>query len=197
MGNEQSLRTTLNELASLPAGWLGGEAGHTISERAIDRGGDVIDTMTPSWRSTATVFPTEHGGVQFYWPHTPNQLSIEVEPSGALYIHACGTRTAFRSAVIPADTALTDQLAAWFVINPTDELLSAVETITSVEELDTLPDWTVIYAAHAQHLTCQRDGYDEDRSWFATGDGYPVSRKELASAMPFRILHLPDSEDQP
>lgn len=74
------------------------------------------------------------------------------------------------------------------------ERLTAARMVGTVAELDALPDWTIIFAARAENLVCQRDGYDEDRSWFATGDGFPVSRKELANAMPFRILHL-GSED--
>ncbi len=31
---------------------------------------------------TGSVFPTEQGGVRFYWPLAENQLTIEVEPRG-------------------------------------------------------------------------------------------------------------------
>ncbi|MFD4181980.1 hypothetical protein, partial [Rhodococcus sp. NPDC058514] len=104
------------ELAFLEEGWLDGEAGQAISTQVINRSVEVIDAMTNLGNVTRSVFPTEEGGVRFYWPDTENQLSIEVEPSCALYVHtadvAAGT---FQDAAVPENADLTDRLATWLI----------------------------------------------------------------------------------
>lgn len=110
----QALHTVLDELANLQPGGVDGDAGPRISEHALDRSRDLINAIPEPGRATAAVFPAEHGGVQFYWPDSTNQLSIDIDPSGALYIHAVDTAAAtFQTATIPADTALTDHLTPW------------------------------------------------------------------------------------
>ena len=66
---------------------------------------------------TRSVFPTKEGGVRFYWPETENQLSIEVEPSGALYVHAADVKAGtFQDATVPEGVAnLADRLATWLI----------------------------------------------------------------------------------
>ncbi|WP_063023709.1 hypothetical protein [Nocardia niwae] len=52
------------------------------------------------------VYATEDGGLCFYWPDTANQLSIEAEPDGALYIHVADVNVGTFSAIsVPAVVA--------------------------------------------------------------------------------------------
>ncbi|MFD4266873.1 type I restriction endonuclease subunit R [Rhodococcus sp. NPDC058481] len=112
----RTARKALGALAFLEEGWLDGEAGQAISTQVINRSVEVIDAMTNLGNVTRSVFPTEEGGVRFYWPDTENQLSIEVEPSCALYVHtadvAAGT---FQDAAVPENADLTDRLATWLI----------------------------------------------------------------------------------
>jgi type I restriction enzyme R subunit len=112
----RTARMALGALASLEEGWVDGDAGQSISTLVISRGAQVIDIMADLGNVTRSVFPTEEGGVRFYWPRAEKQLTIEVEPSGALYIHtadvAAGT---FQDEAVPTDADLTDRLAAWLV----------------------------------------------------------------------------------
>jgi type I restriction enzyme, R subunit len=109
-------RMVLGALASLEEGWVDGDTGEAISIEVISRGAQVIDVMEDLGNVTRSVFPTEPGGVRFYWPNTENQLTIEVEPTGALYIHtadvAAGT---FQDEAVPKDADLTERLATWLV----------------------------------------------------------------------------------
>ncbi|MET4164317.1 MULTISPECIES: hypothetical protein [Gordonia] len=107
----------LEALASLEEGWLDGDAGDAISAEVIDRGREVIKAMRNLGNITRSVFPTEEGGVRFYWPETENQLSIEVEPSGALYVHTADVEAGtFQDATVPEGAAnLTDRLATWLI----------------------------------------------------------------------------------
>ncbi|PTR24203.1 type I restriction enzyme R subunit [Rhodococcus sp. OK519] len=118
----RTARKVLGALASLEDGWFDGDAGEAISTLVISRGAEVIDAMTDLGNVTKSIFPTEEGGVRFYWPDAENQLSIEVEPSGALYIHtadvAAGT---FQDAAVPRDADITDRLATWLAEDDADE----------------------------------------------------------------------------
>ncbi|CCQ13373.1 MULTISPECIES: type I restriction endonuclease subunit R [Nocardiaceae] len=106
----------LGALAFLEEGWVDGDAGEIISREVISRSSQVIDVMADLGNVPGSVFPTEQGGVRFYWPHAGNQLTIEVEPSGALYIHtadvAAGT---FQDETVPKDADLGERLSTWLV----------------------------------------------------------------------------------
>lgn len=108
-------RTSLETLAELATGWVDGESGEPTTPTALARGRAVIEAMIALNNITRTVAPTEEGGVTFFWPEAENQLSIEVEPTGALYIHttdlAAGT---FSDGLVPAgDDNLIDALDSW------------------------------------------------------------------------------------
>lgn len=64
---------------------------------------------------TRTIFPTEEGGIRFYWPEAENQLTIDVEPSGSLYVHAADVEAGtFDEATISADNPdLPSALDSW------------------------------------------------------------------------------------
>lgn len=84
----RAVRESLDALADLEEGWMDGESGLPISPEAIKGGHTLIQAMiTLGSDITRIVYPTEGGGVLFYWPESENQLTIEVEPNGALYIH--------------------------------------------------------------------------------------------------------------
>lgn len=108
-------RVSLDALIDLAEGWVDGESGEPISASVIERGRAVIDAMIALSNITRTVSPTEEGGVTFFWPEAENQLSIEVGPGGALYIHttdlSAGT---FTDGKISADVDdLADALDSW------------------------------------------------------------------------------------
>lgn len=113
----RAARAKLESLGDLEAGWLDGENGSTISRIVIERGHAVIDAIITHSSITRTISPTDDGGVSFFWPDMENQLSIEVEPSGALYIHTvdllAGT---FSDRRISADILnLVETLDPWLV----------------------------------------------------------------------------------
>lgn len=118
----RTARKALGALAFLEDGWLDGEAGQAISTQVINRSVEVIDAMTNLGNVTKSVFPTEEGGVRFYWPDAVNQLSIEVETSGALYVHTADVAAgSYQDAVVPGGADLSDRLAAWLVENDADD----------------------------------------------------------------------------
>ncbi|RMB75641.1 hypothetical protein AYK61_02570 [Rhodococcus sp. SBT000017] len=108
-------REALTALADLDEGWMDGEAGEPISDSVIQRGQMVIESMLALGNLTSTVFPTEEGGIRFYWSGNENQLSIEVEPDGAIYVHTADTDAGtFNDETIPAEVSeLTDALDSW------------------------------------------------------------------------------------
>ncbi|MFD4460538.1 hypothetical protein [Nocardia sp. NPDC058480] len=109
------IRQLVGSLAALETGWIDGELGEPISPEVIDRSHAVIDAMIALGNITRTVFPTEEGGVRFYWPDAENQLSIEVEPHVALYIHTTdpSAGTFADESVPPDETNLIDRLDSW------------------------------------------------------------------------------------
>lgn len=110
----RAVRESLAVLAALEEGWLDGDAGQAISNLALIRAHAVINEMATLRNVTKSLFPTEEGGLRFYWPDTENQLSIEVEPSGALYIHTADlVAGTFQEEVVHEGVALNDRLARW------------------------------------------------------------------------------------
>ncbi|MDP0399214.1 MULTISPECIES: hypothetical protein [Tsukamurella] len=98
----RAARAAVDALADLDEGWLDGESGEPVAAAVIERGRAVIDAMISLSNITRAAFPTEAGGIRFFWPEAENQLSIEVEPSGALYVHATDR---------PAGTFSEDEIA--------------------------------------------------------------------------------------
>nr|WP_218681194.1 hypothetical protein [Rhodococcus qingshengii] len=108
-------RAALDALAELDEGWVDGESGDSIAASVIERGHAVIDAMITLSNITRTVAPTEDGGVSFFWHEAENQLSIEVEPSGDLYVHTTDLRAGtFTEGKVLADVAdLVEVLDSW------------------------------------------------------------------------------------
>ncbi|WP_156354141.1 hypothetical protein [Gordonia sp. HS-NH1] len=98
----RAARAAVEALADLGEGWLDGESGEPIVAAVVERGRAVIDAMISLGNITRAVFPTEPGGIRFFWPEAENQLSIEVEPTGALYVHATD---------LPAGTFVEDKVS--------------------------------------------------------------------------------------
>jgi hypothetical protein len=116
-------RASLDALADLDQGWVDGDTGQAVAPSVLERGRAVIDAMIALSNITRTVAPTEEGGVTFFWPDAENQLSIEVEPSGSLYVHitdlVAGT---FADGKVAADVDnLTDALQTWLAEAPADD----------------------------------------------------------------------------
>ena len=109
------VHSSLDALGELAEGWVDGESGQPITDIALERGRAVIDAMIALSNITRTVSPTEDGGVKFFWPEAENQLSIEVEPSGALYVHTTdlSASTFSDGKVAEDDPNLTDALDSW------------------------------------------------------------------------------------
>ncbi|WP_109523550.1 hypothetical protein [Nocardia aurea] len=119
----RAVRQLLNDLADLEEGWIDGDSGEPISPEVIERGHAVVLAMIELGNITRVVSPTEEGGVRFYWHETENQLSIEVEPSRALYIHTADLSAGtFADARVPPDADdLTDRLNSWLAEEHFDE----------------------------------------------------------------------------
>lgn len=117
-----TVRAALDALADLPQGWIDGQHGEKMAAAAIERGHAVIDAMEALRNVTDAVSPTEDGGVRFYWPDTEDELTVDVEPSGALYVHTVDFEAAtFRDDKIPVDvTNLKAALAPWLQVVPHD-----------------------------------------------------------------------------
>ena len=85
-----------------------------ISARVIARASEAIDAMRALDNVATALFPTDTGGLRFYWPDSDNQMTVDVELSGAVYVHVtdlpAGT---YRDETIPADSDLTNRLAVW------------------------------------------------------------------------------------
>ncbi|KAF0846478.1 hypothetical protein FNL39_105393 [Nocardia caishijiensis] len=111
----QLARASVDALADLAEGWMDGESGEAISKLAIERAHTVIEAMISLGNFTRTIFPTEEGGIRFYWPEAENQLTIDVEPSGSLYIHAADVEAGtFDEGTIAADISdLAEALDSW------------------------------------------------------------------------------------
>lgn len=85
-----------------------------ISAQVFARASEAIDAMRALDNVATTLFPTDTGGLRFYWPDSDNQMTVDVESSGAVYVHVtdlpAGT---YRDETIPADSDLTNRLAVW------------------------------------------------------------------------------------
>ncbi|MEV5832867.1 hypothetical protein [Nocardia sp. NPDC052112] len=116
-------RASLDALADLGEGWVDGESGEKISAFVIERGHAVIEAMITLGNFTRIVFPTEEGGIRFYWPEAENQLTIDVEPNGDLYVHAADLDAGmFDDGKISADVDdLPEALDSWLSEAAADE----------------------------------------------------------------------------
>lgn len=107
-------QAALDRLTNLDEGWVDGNAGEAMSTEVVDRAVRLIDTMKCLGNVAESVFPTEQGGVRFYWPRTENQLTVEVEPSGTVYVHAVDTTVGtHHDETLSTDADLTERLAPW------------------------------------------------------------------------------------
>lgn len=89
----RAVQRTLEQLAKLRPGWVDGDEGEAISSRTIEVSQVLVEQVIETGAVTRNVYPTEEGGIRFYWPESFNQLSIEVEPTGTLYIHSIEEQT--------------------------------------------------------------------------------------------------------
>ena len=88
-----------------------------VSIKVIRRATQVVETMTHYQNNARAIFPTEEHGVLFYWPNSENQLTIEVEPSGSVYIHTVDMKAGtFQDESLSADDNLIVHLAKWLEI---------------------------------------------------------------------------------
>lgn len=62
--------------------------------------------------------------------------------------------------------------------------------VDHVEQLDTLPDGTVIHPLHATTATSADKRFGH---WRVPGADSPVPRRQLAHCVPARLLHWPES----
>lgn len=110
----RELRDKLNAMAHLKDGWIDGEAGSAVSITALERAENVLSEMEKLNNIPELVVPTEEGGVQFFWGGTPSHLSIEVDPSGSVYIHDADLPTGiYRDEEIPNGSPLGESLRKW------------------------------------------------------------------------------------
>lgn len=104
----------LGALAPLGPGAFDDAPAQPISAQAFARASDAIDAMRTFDNVATALFPTDTGGLCFYWPDSDNQMTVDVEPSGAVYVHVADLSAGtYRDETIPADSDLTSRLAVW------------------------------------------------------------------------------------
>lgn len=108
--------TILEDLALLEDGWLDGDAGKAITVDALARAAEVADAAKELGNSTESVFPTEEGGVRFYWSESENQLTVDVEPSGDVSVHTVEMMSGvFQYVSLDWGVGIAEQLEAWLL----------------------------------------------------------------------------------
>lgn len=106
--------TILEDLSLLEDGWLDGDAGKAITADALARAAEVADAAKELGNSTESIFPTEEGGVRFYWSESENQLTVDVEPSGEVCVHTAELMSgAFQYVSLDWGVSLSEHLKAW------------------------------------------------------------------------------------
>lgn len=108
-------RAAIENISYLNEGWMDGESGEPVSSSVVERAHTVVEALISHGNITRSVTPTEGGGISFYWPNSENRLTIEVEPSSALYIHAVNLveRTFREATVSPEVVELGAVLEDW------------------------------------------------------------------------------------
>lgn len=101
------------ELSRLEQGWLDGELGEPVTDAAQRSAAVVIRSMERTGVATASVFPTEGGGVMFYWGGSPSMLTVEALPDGGLHLHALNSDGSARDETVSTYADLTAALDRW------------------------------------------------------------------------------------
>lgn len=77
---------SLRALTDLEEGWVDGDAGQKVIHTALAGAKRIVQEVNALFNAVPAVFPTEEGGVQLaYGDHAA--LTVDVEPSGSVYVH--------------------------------------------------------------------------------------------------------------
>lgn len=111
----EKMRAEVQELSNLNEGWIDGENGSIISETALNRAHEVVQAVADAGLLVSSVFPTEEGGVKFFWSQSVNKLSFDVDRNGDLYAHCVDLKgNTFREETITINDNLAVHLKSWF-----------------------------------------------------------------------------------
>lgn len=107
-------REALAALADLEEGWLYEDVGAPVTAEAMNRANEVLDAVENLQAPTPSVFPTEEGGVRFFWSETETQLTVDVEPSGDVCVHTAEMMSGtFQYVPLDWGVSLSEQLSVW------------------------------------------------------------------------------------
>lgn len=84
-----AISDSLESVFALEDGWLDGDAGRAVTVNAKERAANIAEGLTEE-HGDVSVFPTEEGGVRFFWAESASRLSVDVEPNGDVCLHAAG-----------------------------------------------------------------------------------------------------------
>ncbi len=107
-------REALISLTDLEDGWLDGDAGAATTAVALNRADEVLAAVNDLGAPAPSVFPTESGGVRFFWAETATQLTMDVEPWGDVCVHTAEMMSGvFQYVPLEWGVSLTEQLSVW------------------------------------------------------------------------------------
>ena len=105
------LRGALDKLFALEKGWLDGDAGKPVTEEARERSDKVLSAMNAANNPSDSVFPTEDGGIRFYWSQSEDKMTVDIDPDGSVSLHRVGMTAGFQYLAFVDDSSLRAHLA--------------------------------------------------------------------------------------
>lgn len=109
----KTLAESLGAVMELEHGWLDGDSGNAVTAPARERAATIAEGL-PAGHGDVSVFPTEEGGVRFFWSESASKLTLDVEPSGDVCLHAVGMEPGtFQYVVLTEGESLVGHLAQW------------------------------------------------------------------------------------
>ena len=101
-----NLRGDLDRLSALEDGWLDGDGGKSITPAAMARGREALNVISTSNNPATSVFPTEEGGVSFFWSRSEDMLTVDITPDGTMSMHRVSAPSMYQSEALANDDAL-------------------------------------------------------------------------------------------
>lgn len=108
-----TIADSLEGVFALDDGWLDGDAGRAVTNAAKERATDIAEGLTDG-HGDVSVFPTEDGGVRFFWSESVSRLSVDVEPNGDVCLHTADMKSGmFQYVVLTEGESLGEYLTRW------------------------------------------------------------------------------------
>lgn len=108
-----AIADSLEGVFALEDGWLDGDAGSAVTDAAKERATAIAEGLTDG-HGDVSVFPTEEGGVRFFWAESASRLSVDVEPNGDVCLHTVSMKPGmFQYVVLTEGESLGEYLTRW------------------------------------------------------------------------------------